>query len=72
MKFRAAFRCHNIPQCIAPINTRNTSFINSSRMFVECFNMSNQAWKNFKQNMKDKRIYTDMSGIGIPGILYQQ
>ena len=56
MKFLAAYRCHSIPQCIGPINTRKTCFINSSRMFVECFNMSNQAWKNFKQNMKDKRM----------------
>ena len=28
MKFRAGYRCHSIPQCIAPINTRNTCFYN--------------------------------------------
>ena len=27
MKFRAAYRCHSIPQCIAPINTRKAKHV---------------------------------------------
>ena len=40
MKFRAAYRCHSIPQCIAPINTRNVLLQFSSMAYIR-----NILWK---------------------------